>query len=76
MNGQPSDSRIGGIEVITELGISSDFPADAQEKECFSEPTLKSISKLGDVLKRIDMRMKREGFCIQSGKIVNNENVA
>lgn len=39
-----------------------------------SEDTLKSISKLSEVLQRIDRRMKREGFCIKDGKIIKNEN--
>jgi hypothetical protein len=62
-----------GLEKITEL-ISNDLIVEEIEKECFSEPTLKSISKLGDVLNRIDRRMKREGFCIKYGKIVKYEN--
>lgn len=41
----------------------------------FSEETLTSISKLGDVLRRIDRRMKNEGYCIKNGKIVRDENI-
>ena len=36
----------------------------------FSEETLSTISRLSDVLQRIDRRMKNEGFCIKNGKIV------
>lgn len=67
-----SHNITGGLERNTELD-SSVFEVTG-EKECFSEQTLKSISKLADVFKRIDKRMKREGFSIQYGKIVKNEN--
>ena len=55
------------IGKITELG-NSVFEV-SPEKPCFSEPTLKSVSKLAEVLKRIDKRMKREGFVIKNGII-------
>ena len=41
----------------------------------FSEETIDAVSKLGDVLRRIDRRMKRDGFCIKNGKIVRDENI-
>ena len=73
MTSQSNTKIIGGIEEITELG-TSEFDVQV-EKECFSEPTLKSISKLGDVLRRIHKRMVREGFSIDAyGKIIKNEN--
>lgn len=68
----PSHNTNSGLERNTELS-SSVFEV-SEERGCFSEPTLKSISKLSDVLKRIDSRMRREGFSMQYGKIVKNEN--
>ena len=67
-----SNNTNRGIESITEQGTTVLEVPD--EKECFSELTLASISKLANVFKRIDKRMKREGFSIQCGKIVKNEN--
>ncbi|MEI6810949.1 MAG: hypothetical protein WCK60_02790 [Candidatus Nomurabacteria bacterium] len=40
----------------------------------FPEETLQSVSMLVDVLRRIDRRMKNEGFYIKNGKIVRNES--
>jgi hypothetical protein len=67
-----NENEIGGIEYITELESRTLDISDIGE-ECFSEPTLKSISRLGEVLNRIDKRMKREGYSISCGKIVKNE---
>jgi hypothetical protein len=66
------DDTNGGLGKITEL--DSDPSSNEVENECFSDPTLKSISALGDVLSRIHKRMKREGYSMQYGKIVKNEN--
>ena len=70
---EKQDTTEWGLEEIIELS-SSEFVEEENEKECFSEPTLKAISKLGDVLNRIDKRMKLEGYSIKYGKIVKNEN--
>lgn len=52
-----------------EINISTDVSSDFSSEPLFSTETYKSISELSDVLRRIDRRMKNEGFCIRNGKI-------
>lgn len=66
-----SQNTLNNPQINTELG-SSVFEVQ-NGIEYFSEPTLRSISKLGDVLQRIHKRMIREGYTIECGKIVRNE---
>lgn len=52
-----------------EINISTDVSSDFSSEPLFSTETYKSISELSDVLRRIDRRMKNEGFYIRNGKI-------
>jgi hypothetical protein len=62
-----TNSKIKKIKLSTEQGV--EFSVREKIQDCFSEETLKSISKLGEVLRRIDRRMKNDGFCIRYGNI-------
>ena len=63
-----TNSEIKNMQLSTERGV--EFSVRDKTTDCFSEETLKSISRLGEVLRRIDRRMKNDGFCIRYGNIV------